>query len=108
MLRERYLPLLSSLVLLVVGSAMGGCIFVLDDEPHSYGHAPRVVNSGDTYWFCEYDAAQHDYYWEFQAEVDDADGVGDIYIVDVTFYDAYTGDWVDTIPLFEETGHIWG
>jgi len=108
MLLERYLLPLFSLMALVVGTTMGGCIFVLEDDPHSYGHAPRVVNSGDTYWFCEYDAAQHDYYWEFQAEVDDEDGVGDIYVVDVTFYDAYTGEWVDTIPMFEETGHIWG
>ena len=108
MLHDRtHLPTFS-FVLLTAGIWMGGCIFVIDDDPDSYGHAPRVVDSGDTYWFCEYDATYHDYYWEFQAEVDDADGLSDIYLVDVAFYDAYTGDLVDSLELFEEHGGIWG
>ena len=85
---------------------LSGCIFVVDDDGYRE-HAPRIHEGIDTYWFCEYDAASHDYYWEYQAEVSDADGLGDIQYVDITFYDAFTGDYVDQMDLFDEGGGIW-
>ena len=105
MLLKRYS--LSIVFFASIGLGLGGCVFVVD-EPHDYGHSPAVYDSGATYWFCEWDTHQHDYYWEYQAEVYDADGLGDLRLVDVTFYDTYTGAYVDQVELFEESGGIWG
>jgi len=96
-----------TLLVLVSSLSLGGC-FYTDNDDHRYGSAPVVRNSGDTFYFCDYDPQEHDYYWEYQAEVHDADGLGDIYAVDVTFYHAFSGAFVDRVDLFEEAGGIWG
>lgn len=103
MMRFRWL---TPLFVAMLGTSLGGCFVFVDDDDYD-GHAPRVHEGVDTYWFCEYDASNHDYYWEYQAEVSDADGLGDIQYVDVTFYDAYTGQFVDQMELFDEGGGIW-
>lgn len=96
---------------MVFASAMalglGGCFFIHDDDPY-HGSAPRIEDNGGTFYFCEYDVHANDYYWEYQASVWDGDGSQDIRFVDVTFYDAYTGNFVDQVELFEEGGGIWG
>jgi hypothetical protein len=105
MLNTRWMiPTLASMLWAM---SLGGCFFVIDD-PHDYGSDPVVYDNGDTFWFCEYDAPNHDYYWEYQAEVWDADGLGDIRQVDVTFYDSWSGDYVDQVEMFDEGGGIWG
>jgi len=99
----------SAAFLATMAFTMSGCFFIDDDDHHGYhGSAPVVENNDYTYFFCEYDAYYNDYYWEYQASVWDADGLGDIRFVDVTFYDLYSGSYVDQVQLFDEGGGIWG
>ncbi len=93
-------------LLALASTALGGCFFI--DDPDWRGYDPVIYDTAETYWLCDYDAAAHDYYWEYQASVHDPDGNSDIRFVDVEFYSSYDGAWVDTVSLFDEGGGIWG
>ncbi len=98
-------------------SALPGCfIFVEDDDDHvDRVEEPVWVNSvpefdvGDSWWACDWDETRQDYYFEFQARVEDWDGPHDVLYVDATVFLADDADYmIDTFGLIHEDGPIWG
>ncbi len=114
---SRQLNLLFSLVLLTVAtSGLSGCFIFVDDNddpapppaPVAVNHAP-VFDGNDSWWLCEYDPYADDYYFEFQAVVDDLDGWGDVAFVDTTVFLAGDHSYVvDTFELVYEGQGVWG
>ncbi len=106
---SRTLPLI---VLWAGCLACSGCLFVVEepeptavvDEPVVYESTPPnqrpVIFPESTAWWCEF--ADGDYAFDFETEVDDSDGLGDIDTVEVTVLLAGTGHQIDEFLLFDE------
>jgi hypothetical protein len=96
--------------------ALQGCfVFVADPDPPREevvvvsNAAPRVLDGYDeTWWECTFSAPAGDYAWEFQATVDDADGLGDIAFVDVFVYVDDSDVVLDDFGLLDEGDGVWG
>lgn len=92
--------------------ALPGCVVVVDDDGHHEplpNHSPYVLEGDDlTWWWCADSPADGDYFWEFQATVDDLDGLGDIESVDVYIYRAERDELVDAYGLLDEGGGVYG
>ena len=96
-----------------------GCFIFVDDEDfdddddttiivvEESNAAPEIL-AADTWWTCDYDGPANAYFFEFQARVDDLDGLGDVSFVDVTIEDAVTGEFLDAFGLIYEGEGIWG
>ncbi|MCO4770423.1 MAG: hypothetical protein KDA24_10370 [Deltaproteobacteria bacterium] len=107
-------------LLLIATSSLTGCfvfveedVYVDDDDsvyqpPPVVNHAP-VFDGNDSWWLCEYDEVRDDYFFEFQAVVDDLDGWTDVEFVDVTIFLADDPDYmIDTFGLVYEGEGVWG
>ena len=114
----RTLNLMSILALLLVAtSGLSGCFVFIDEPvddddayapPPPVNHAP-VFDGNDSWWLCDYDGARDDYFFEFQAVVDDLDGWTDIEFVDVSIFLADDPNYmVDSFELLNEGQGVWG
>jgi hypothetical protein len=56
---------------------------------------------------CYWDEAYRDDVWWFEADVADADGLGDVVAVYADVYDGFSGEWVDAFELFYDGGNTW-
>ncbi len=105
--------LVRSLLLALPFLALQGCFIVVDDhddddyEPIPNAE-PRVLAGEDTWWACNRSDVEDDYFWEFQAIVDDPDGLGDIESVDVFVYRAERDELLDAYGLVDEGGGVFG
>ncbi len=104
-------------LLLVAASSLSGCFIFVDDEDDGpvYAPPPAVVNhaplfdGNDSWWLCAYDDIRDDYFFEFQAVVDDLDGWTDVQFVDVTVFLADDPNYVvETFSLVYEGEAMWG
>lgn len=112
-----YRQAIAALVLLALSLiALPGCfIFVEDDDDdHSY-EEPVFINSVpefdavDSWWQCDWSEQNQDYFFEFQARVEDYDGPRDVAYVDATVFLAGDPDYmIDTFGLIYEQGAVWG
>ncbi len=95
-------------------TSLPGCIFLADprDDPAPIPPAPRngapeILLDG-TWWLCDWDEIDQDYFFEFQVEVWDADGDLDVADAAVTVYPADDPGYVlDSFSLFDEGDGIW-
>jgi len=97
--------------------ATPACFFILDDDreeepeptpsPEPANSAP-VIDSEESFWFCDWDGQAGDYFWEFQAVVWDDDGPRDVDAVEVTIWEAGTSYFVDGFALLQEDDFMWG
>ena len=111
------LNLIKPLAALTTLALLPGCFIFVDDYDddddttvivvEESNHAPEIL-AGDTWWVCDFDAAADAYFFEFQASVDDLDGLGDVEFVDVTVLDAITEEQLDSFGLIYEGDTIWG
>ncbi|MEE2830166.1 MAG: hypothetical protein VX498_13330 [Myxococcota bacterium] len=93
-----------------VVTALNGCFLIFDgddDDDIILNSDPEIIAS-ETFWVCDLNEQVGDYYFEFQAVVDDLDGVDDVEFVDVTVFDSDFGGVVDTFSLIPEGGGVWG
>jgi hypothetical protein len=98
-------------------TTLPGCFIFMDDYEdeenatiiivEESNAAPEIL-AGDTWWICDLDGPADAYFSEFQAHVDDLDGLGDVQFVDVTIEDAITGEYLDSFGLIYEGDGIWG
>ncbi len=96
--------------------SLQGCFVFVDDhddddivEPVITNSTPWVLDGFDeTWWECAFSAATGDYYWEFQATVDDPDGLDDIWFVDVFVYVDDSEVLLDDFGLVDEGDGVWG
>lgn len=83
-------------------------VIIVDEEPVYVNSAP-VFDASDSWWQCDWSDQREDYWFEFQAHVDDFDGSWDVQYVDATVFLADDPDYmVDSFPLLHEDGPIWG
>jgi len=75
-----------------------------DDADATDGVSPVVLDSANTYWLCQYDPAQQDFFWEAQAEVEDAQN--DVVTVTAVFLPE-VGQWVTQLPLESQGDGTW-
>lgn len=102
-LRNLVLPALA-----LAATATSGCIVVEDDGPRGCydcgNDAPIVTNYAPVIYGadagCYYDGYERDDIWYFEADVDDADGLGDIHSVWADVYDEFDGTLVESFELF--------
>ena len=109
-------PLLALLALSL--ATLPGCFVFLDDDDDDHVDVyeePVIVNAvpefdaSDSWWQCDWDEQRADYWFEFQAHVDDFDGPRDVQYVDATVFLADDpGYMVDTFSLFYESDGRWG
>ena len=110
---------LSTLLFALTLLALQGCFIFVDrdddddDDDDDYtvveNAAPAVLDGfDDTWWECAFSDNQGDYYWEFQATVDDLDGLSDIAWVDVFVYVDDREVLLDDFGLLDEGSGIWG
>gem|GEM_PF-2018128 len=118
---SRTLTLLSLSLALLATSSLTGCfVFVEDDDnvyvdddddqsqPPVVNHIPRF-DGNDSWWLCDFDEPRDDYFFEFQAVVDDLDGWMDVAFVDVSIFLAEDPTYmVDTFGLLYEGQGVWG
>ncbi len=109
-------PTLKLIAALTALSLLPGCFIFLDDDyddddtviiVEESNAAPEIL-AADTWWTCDYDGPANAYFFEFQAHVDDLDGLDDVRYVDVTVEDAITGEYLDAFGLLYEGRGIWG
>ena len=102
--------LLAPLLSLVL---LPGCFIFVDDReepdppPEPVNSAP-YINPEESWWLCELDESNDDYFFEFQASVIDADGLWNVEEVAVTVY--AEGDHesaLDSFALYDEGEGIW-
>ncbi len=109
--------MLRTLTLLALSlTLLPGCFIFVDDVDDDddddrvdvdVNYSPEIDPDG-TWWRCDYDPAANDYFFEFQAIVDDWDGDWDVGYVDVTIVEAGT-DWeIDGFALLHEEDAMWG
>lgn len=105
---------LSLLALLCLATtSLSGCFILLGDDDDD-DDVPVVVNAipdileEETWWRCDLDTQMAEYFFEFQALVDDADGLEDVEYVDITVFDAETGQTIDGFSLINEGDGVWG
>ena len=98
-----------------------GCFFIIEDDdddgPVPVDQAdpqpepvntPPIIISEDSWWACDWDPSSAEYFFEFQAVVEDDDGPRDVDWVDVTVYEAGSDRWIDGFTLLQEDGPVWG
>lgn len=114
---NRKLHTLVPLVLLALATtSLSGCFVFLDDDDDDYNPPPPapvnavpIFDAGASYWLCDYDSYADDYFFEFQAAVDDADGYHDVQYVDASVFLADDPTYmIDTFSLIYESDGIWG
>ena len=101
---------------LLATSSLTGCFVFVDDydpDPDPYQPPPGVnpaplFDGNDSWWLCGYDEIRDDYFFEFQAVVDDLDGWMDVQYVDVTVFLADDDYVVETFSLVSEGDGYWG
>jgi hypothetical protein len=92
------------------GALLPGCFIIVDrddDDDVVPNNAPLILED-DTYWFCELNEGIPDYFFEFQAAVDDLDGLGDIDQVEATVYNADSGGMIESVSLIDEGAGVYG
>ena len=108
---------LSALLLSMPLLMLQGCFIFVDDHDDDddddlvvYDNAAPVVLEGydETWWECAFADTQGDYFWEFQATVDDRDGLADISWVDVFVYVDDREVLLDDFGLLDEGEGVWG
>jgi hypothetical protein len=112
---------LCALIPLVATSPLAGCFVFIDDthdpgpprepepEPEPEPNFAPFIDLSRSYWACDWDADHLDYFFEFQAAVEDADGAWDVAQVDVSVVLADGSDlMLGTWGLLHEDGEIWG
>ncbi len=106
--------LVSLLALGVVATSLSGCfIFLGDDDDDEFEPDPIVnvdpeILDEETWWRCDLDTDMEEYFFEFQAVVDDLDGIEDVEFVDVTVFDADLGTTLESFTLINEGAGVWG
>jgi hypothetical protein len=93
-----------------------GCFIFVDDHDDDdddvivYANAAPIVLDGfdETWWECAFADGEGDYFWEFQATVDDRDGLSDVQWVDVFVYFDDGDTLVDDFGLINEGDGVWG
>lgn len=108
------------LLLALTVTLLPGCFFVLEDDddydrndeyddspPPPANYEPEIDRDG-AWWHCDYDAGADDYYFEFEALVDDWDGDWDVAYVDVTIFEAGWDYEIDRFSLIHEEDNMWG
>lgn len=106
----------AALLLLLPLLTLQGCFIFVDDYDEDddddvvfTNAAPEILRGYDeTWWECGFSDAQGDYYWEFQATVDDLDGLEDISFVDVFIYLDDATYLVDDFGLIDEGDGVYG
>lgn len=104
-------------LLALATSALSGCFVFVDDDDDDvivveepvYVNSVPEIDAGDSWWQCDWSDQREDYWFEFQAHVDDFDGPRDVQYVDATVFLADDPDYmVDTFALLYESDAIWG
>lgn len=106
---------LLSLLVLATLAGLPGCFFYdFDDDPEVEYRDPEPVNARpfivaeDTWWTCDLDE-DYGYFFEFQALVEDDDGLRDVEYVDVSVFEAgYEDVDLGFFTLNYEGDGIWG
>jgi hypothetical protein len=96
-------------------TALPGCFIFVDEDDDDYIDEPVFINSVpefdavDSWWQCDWSEQNQDYFFEFQARVEDFDGPRDVAYVDATIFLADDPDYmIDSFGLIYEDGAIWG
>jgi hypothetical protein len=95
-----------------------GCFVFIDDVDHDHededvspppepNYDPEIDRDG-TWWLCDYDEIADDYFFEFQAVVDDWNGEWDVTYVEVTIFEAGWDYQIDGFSLIHEQDNTWG
>jgi len=118
MTRQNLSTLRVLLTLTLASTLLPGCFIFFeeeDDDHEDYEPAPTPppnaepeIVSDETWWFCDIDESANEWYFEFQAVVEDWDGAVDVEFVDVTVYDPIDGFTIDGFSLLYEGDAVWG
>ncbi len=91
-----------------------GCFVFLEEEESvssseqaPINYQPSIV-SDLSWWSCDYSPFEDEYFFEFQAVVDDLDGWSDIAEVNIYFYDAGSPIARDSFAMIYEGEGVWG
>ena len=107
----------ATLMLIASCSLLPGCfvfvdeVEVDDDDDDRYeppANALPEIQTNETWWSCDYSESTGDYYFEFQAVVEDWDGPMDVEYVDVTVYEAGYSYEYGAFTLNYEGDAVWG
>jgi len=101
------------LTALALAPLQGCFVFLEEDESISISeqvpsnYAPTIL-SDLSWWHCDYSPFEDEYFFEFQAVVDDLDGWSDVAEVNIYFYDAGSAVARDSFTMHYEGEGVWG
>jgi len=106
-----------ALATLLVVSALAlaplqGCFIVVEEDDNStapvdVNHSPTIL-SDLTWWTCEFSPSVGEYFFEFQAVVDDLDGWSDVSDVNIYFFETGSPEVLDSYSMHYEGEGVWG
>jgi hypothetical protein len=107
-------PALATLLVLsaLALAPLAGCFIVVEEEdsstePLDINHTPTII-AELTWWTCEFSPSVGEYYFEFQAVVDDLDGWSDVSDVNIYFFEPSSASVLDSYSMHYEGEGVWG